>query len=51
MQAAQPLALRTPACLQTGTFQPVTDLNDAYLPREAKARIKIDQQLAAAGLK
>ena len=31
------------------TLQPVTDSDDAYLAREARARIDIDRQLASAG--
>lgn len=32
-----------------GSFQSVTDPDDAYIAREAKARKKIDTQLRAAG--
>jgi type I restriction enzyme, R subunit len=42
-------AARTSGVLGGRTLPPVTDYGDAYLAREAKARIDIDRQLEAAG--
>ena len=39
------MRLGLPIGSASGTFWPVTDPDDAYLAREARARKKIDQQL------